>query len=393
MNRFIHFFQYHNAVPIALGVLFIGAGGAFAATNPEAIYSKTEETVAIDNTYIAQKDLSAFSPKVEIVGVTEDSDNYYVAYKLSTIDLKDAVWQDIVKEETMNVSKPDLGPYRDLGVYVTGQLRQIVGRESQRLAETQEIEKKSVSQKVVATIYGGLVGKFLDEKTEVLPGYTPVVIPPERQDNSQVASAAVGANTTESAGPSLTSSAHSSDNPSLVIQILGNNPAQIPRGSSYVDLGAVTTDAQNDNLGIHTFLNGVEMQQIQIDTSTTSVSTITYKVTDPRGASVSASRKVYVYDPALGPPIPDSQVQHGSAAPLPVPEPTPAPEPTPPPQESPPATTPPDTTPIATTTPEPAPEPSPDTSTTTDSTSPPADTTTTDTATTTNTTSSTTTTP
>ena len=325
MDRFLHFLQYHNAVPIALGIVMLGGGVTFAATNPEAIYSAEQQVISIDNTYIAEKDLSAYTPTIEITGVTEDADNYYVAYKLSTIDLTESVWKDVVKGETITVSKIDLGPYRDLGIYVTQQLKQTIDREEARLVGTQEIEKKNLSQKVVATLYGGLVGKLLNDSTEVLPGYIPVVQEPNAPE--QIAAAASAQTPSNNASPAIQSGAPSG-NPSLRIQLLGNNPAQIPLRTTYIDLGAIVTDAANDNLGIHTFLNGKEVTQIQIDTSTTSVSTIRYTSTDPQGNSTSIERTVYVYDPAIGPPVPESQVQ--ALSPLPEPTPEPAPEPTPP---------------------------------------------------------------
>ena len=64
---------------------------------------------------------------------------------------------------------------RDLGLYVTEQLKQVIDHEIAYLTEVQDIERKQVSQKVVAVAYSGLVGAFLDDRTEVLPGYTPVV--------------------------------------------------------------------------------------------------------------------------------------------------------------------------------------------------------------------------
>ena len=67
MQRFLHFLSYNNAVPIAVSVVILGAGGAFAATDPQAIYSAQQRVVAVDNTYIANKDLSSFTPRVEIV--------------------------------------------------------------------------------------------------------------------------------------------------------------------------------------------------------------------------------------------------------------------------------------------------------------------------------------
>ena len=290
MQKLFHFLQYHNAVPIALGLVFLGSGITFAATNPDAIYSTEQEVISIDNTYLVDKDLAAYTPTVEIQGVTEDEEQYYVAYAFNTIDLEDYVWRDVSKEGMLKVSKADLGPYRDLGVYVTEQLKQLISRELARLTETQDFERKQVSQKVVATIYGGLVGKMLNATTETLPGYTPVVTPPV-ETSSQVASAA-GASGASSGGSSGGQSAL------LSLQVLGNNPARIPVGATYVDLGVVLLDPTNSNLGYHTFVNDVEMVVPQIDTSTSTAHTIEYRATDPNGVKLVARRIVLVGDAA-----------------------------------------------------------------------------------------------
>src|SRR3989344_575013 len=178
MRALVNFIKYNNLVPITLGVIFLGSGAAFAASDPQAIYNAQQEVVSVDNTYIVGKDLSAYTPRVQITGVTEDGDNYYVSYVIATIDLNGYRWQDVQKAEVMRVSKPDLGPYRDLGVYVTQQLKQIIERELAYLGNVQEKERRQVSQAVVATTYGGLVGQFLDSTKETLPGYEPVVKPP-----------------------------------------------------------------------------------------------------------------------------------------------------------------------------------------------------------------------
>lgn len=181
MRNFLHFLQYHNAVPIALGIVILGGGATFAATNPQAIYRQTQTPVSVDNTYIANKDLSAYTSRVQIVAVTEDPDTYYVEYDFSTIDVQDYVWRDVTKRITLTVSKEALGE-QNLAVYVTEQLNQNLDHESERLVESQIIARRNVSQKQVATAYGGLVGAFLDDTTETLPGYTPpaepLVLPP-----------------------------------------------------------------------------------------------------------------------------------------------------------------------------------------------------------------------
>ena len=294
---FLKFIQYHNAVPIALGVLFLGAGATFAATDPQALYSANQTVVSVDNTYIANKDISNYSPKVEIASVTEDADNYYVAYNLTTIDVQNSVWQDVTKAETMTVSKADLGQYRDLGVYVTEQLKQIVDREMQRLATTQEIERKNVTQKTVATAYGGLIGKFLDSTTEELPGYVPVVTPPPPSPQVAAADATQGDTTTTDTQTSAPQATQGGPGP--VLQVLGNNPVQIPLKSSYIDLGASIVSPLNSNLGIHVFVKGVEVSDVNIDTSAVADWTITYKATDQDGNVGTAERIVRVFDPAV----------------------------------------------------------------------------------------------
>ena len=194
--RFWKFLQYNNAVPVVLSVLILGGGSAFAATDPAAVYSAQQQVVSIDNTYIANKDLSAYSPQAQITAVTEDTDNYYVAYDFTTIDLVNSTWQDTTKQRSLKVSKVALGN-NDLGLYVAEQLKENVAAELVRLKDTQQIEKKSVTQKVVATVYGGLIGKMLDSSTETLPGYTPVIAPTppslasDASTTAQVASVAV----------------------------------------------------------------------------------------------------------------------------------------------------------------------------------------------------------
>jgi hypothetical protein len=181
MKKIISFLSFHNAVPLAAVVLTMGAGITFAATNPEAILSAQEKVIAIDNTYIASLDLDAYTPQAQVTAVTEDTDNYYVAYSFSTVALEDSTWRDVTKSEILTISKTELGLSQDLGVYVTQQLKEKIDQEIAYLKKVQEFERKSVTQKQIATAYGGLIGKLLDSKTETLPGYSPVVEAPELQ--------------------------------------------------------------------------------------------------------------------------------------------------------------------------------------------------------------------
>ena len=80
----------------------------------------------------------------------------------------------------------------------------------------------------------------------------------------------------------------------------GNNPAEIEKGSVYADLGATVTDNVNQNLGYKTFLDGVLISQISLDTSTTTTYTIDYVATDQAGNTATTTRTVVVKDSASG---------------------------------------------------------------------------------------------
>jgi hypothetical protein len=80
-----------------------------------------------------------------------------------------------------------------------------------------------------------------------------------------------------------------------VIQINGDNPATIHIGDTYSDLGATITDPQADlNLGITTYVNGTQMNPVQINTSTAATDTVAYVVTDSAGLSSTSTRTVIV---------------------------------------------------------------------------------------------------
>jgi hypothetical protein len=368
MRNFWHFIQYHNAVPLAITIMVMGGGITFAATDPQALYSADQQVVAVDNTYLVNKDLTSYTPTIQITGVTEDTVNYYVAYNLSTIDLgADSVWKDVVKTETMTVSKADLGPYRDLGVYVTQQLKQIVDNEIARLKATQVIEKQNVTQKTVATTYGGLVGKFLNSSTETLPGYTPVVQPPVEE------TAAAGSTGSSQAGSSSTSnnSGGSGGSSQMIgLQLLGNNPAVIGLNTSYIDLGAALIDPLNTNVGVYVFQNGKEVAAPSVDTSTTSVQVIEYHATDPSGSTIMVRRIVLIG----GAQDPGGEISSAGNVNAPTPPPAPVATTTPA-TTTPPVSTSTSTPPIATSTP-PTATTTPDTSATTTTSAPPVATTT-----------------
>lgn len=376
----LKFLQYHNAVPVAISIMLLGGGTIFAATNPETIYGVSQTVVSVDNTYIAGKNLDAWTPRVSITGVTEDDEYYYVAYRFSTVQLKAYVWQDAADERVMKVSKADLGPYRDLGLYVTEQLKQVIDREMAYLREVQEIERKQISLKTVATAYTGLVGRMLDETTETLPGYQPVVEAPPEPPARDPATIAVNTNPappkapsapareSQQAGPQdgqpspgdaqATTTPQASGGGSAAdvtpptIEVLGDNPAYVLVGGAYTDLGAAATDDSNGTLAISVSVNGTQVEKVVLDTATTTEFLIRYETEDAAGNSASAERVVKVVTelPAApqGPQAPAASTtppQSGghptaSSSPAspgasstppsaPLPEPTPEPEPEP----------------------------------------------------------------
>jgi hypothetical protein len=134
---------------------------------------KTEKVVSVDNTYIASIDLSSWSPRVRVTGVKEDSDFYYVVYVLSTIDIKDYKWQNVDVENTLKVDKKFLEEFKSLEAYVKYELAQKIDAEKDRLARTQEIEKKNVTQIQTVTSYTGLAGLVLDDTTTVGDPFAP----------------------------------------------------------------------------------------------------------------------------------------------------------------------------------------------------------------------------
>lgn len=290
MNRLIKFIRYDNAVPLsAIGIVFF-AGGVFAAS-PEArdaIVSTETSIVAVDNSYILHKDLSTFNPNVAVTGVTEDEETYFVAYTLTTIDLVSGVWQDVAKQEIIKVSKELLGE-RDLGLFVSEQLREVLARQVVHLAEVQEFEKRNgVSAKTVATEYSGLIGKMLDPKIEVFEGYEPVIDSP---DNPVLASEQA-----ESAEEGIVAGASTSeDHIPPVITVLGANPVYVKQGSTYHDLGATAVDNGSSIVDIVVFDLDI------VDINTIGVYFITYKAYDQNGNIAMAKRTVLVEAPTSAP--------------------------------------------------------------------------------------------
>lgn len=320
-GRFRQFIAYNNAVPVLFGILFLSVGSVFAA-NPdvranvaESIYAERARTVSVDNTYLLETDMDRFVPTVQILEVTEDETNYYVTYELETIDLLENIWQPVIKTDTMTVAKGALRG-KDLGLYVSRELGQLIDAELSLLRETQRIEEGiGKREKVVATEYSGLVGRFLDPTEERFPGYEPQ-IPPDERGHSDVRNDPAAERETDSedalrkdadeeesenetpedgngqqgSGSGSSSGGGGSSPPgdvvSPTIQILGDNPTYVARGATYDELGIVATD--NTNTEVTTEKVGT------VDTNTVGEYSITYIATDGAGNQSTAVRTVIV---------------------------------------------------------------------------------------------------
>ncbi|KKW27320.1 MAG: hypothetical protein UY70_C0016G0004 [Candidatus Kaiserbacteria bacterium GW2011_GWB1_52_6] len=111
-------------------------------------------------------------------------------------------------------------------------------------------------------------------------------------------SSSSASSTTTSTGGDTSGTASSS---APIISINGNNPAAVTVGDTYADLGATITGPVADlNLGIHTFVDGVSMEPVQIDTSAAATHMIDYVATNSIGLTATSTRMMNII--ALTPP-------------------------------------------------------------------------------------------
>jgi len=309
MKRFLHFVQYHNAVTLIVAVLFGAASTTFAASDTarKAVFSAEQEVVAVDNTFLIEQDLETFPFDVKIISVQQDDTFYYVDYSYTIIELIDYTWKDIEKNGSMKIShRQVLG--QDLGLFVAGQLGQVIDYARSELKEVQAREqKRGGSPKVVATKYSGLVGRFLDTKTKAFPGYDTVVkyVPPPKEIQ-KTASVSGGVSHTQSSDSkkkiatevnTITNGAYTSGPGAPTITLLGKNPARIPLGASYSDWGARVTDDKDEEELVTGWLKIVGDKNL--DTNTIGTHEIQFSVTDSDGNNATAVRLVEVYDPYI----------------------------------------------------------------------------------------------
>jgi hypothetical protein len=82
-----------------------------------------------------------------------------------------------------------------------------------------------------------------------------------------------------------------------VVTIVGNNPAHVPVGSSYADLGATVTSEVSPNIGYVIEVDGAAADTVSIDTSVAGEHTVVYTATDEEGQVGMATRTVIVDAP------------------------------------------------------------------------------------------------
>ena len=113
---------------------------------------------------------------------------------------------------------------------------------------------------------------------------------------------AASSSTAPATDPMLSTSSAQGSPPQVIIA--GNNPAHINVGDAYQDLGATAKDSEGHDLGVKTFLNGLLVSDIVLDTSTTTTDAIDYVATDTWGNTATATRSVIIEPPA--PPLTNS---------------------------------------------------------------------------------------
>ena len=167
MKKLISFISYHNAVPFALGVLFLGGASAFAASATGVIdiplpFVGTPQEV--DASPLLAADVDAFDFRPTVIGVQETDTHYTVSYSLQTLSPQDGAWVAFEKTGEFSVAKATLD---DTGLqgYVVQKLRDIENGERVYLSRAQTTEKKLADARTAkpANAFAALIGLALDQ--------------------------------------------------------------------------------------------------------------------------------------------------------------------------------------------------------------------------------------
>jgi len=162
------------------------------------------------------------------------------------------------------------------------------------------IVKEALPVNEIESVIQAIVNAELDRLEQIAQENITVTVSEETDADTATTTDSVDLSSEESDTSTVaTSTTDGTDTTAPVITIQGNNPAEIEVGATYSDLGATVTDNVNDNLGITTYVDGVEVTQIVLDTASSTTYTITYSATDQAGNTGSATRTVTVSDPVV----------------------------------------------------------------------------------------------
>ena len=90
------------------------------------------------------------------------------------------------------------------------------------------------------------------------------------------------------------------------ITVIGSNPAQIEIGTSYADPGATVSDTGSPNIGLRYFVDGVRVNQITLNTASSTEYFIEYSAMDNAGNNATSSRRVMIGGPISDPVVESS---------------------------------------------------------------------------------------
>ena len=190
LKKITNFIKYHNAFVIIITLVFAASFSALATSEDlrdKALGKKIITKSGIDNSMLLAADLENFDLEMKILDVGEDEDNYYLVYQFQTLGIQENVWQIILRQKELEISKKALAG-QDLGLYAAEELGEVIDYELAYLKEIQENENKKGDDRIVQeTKYEGLLGLMISTKTKELPPeYELVVKPPvvEEQNGS-----------------------------------------------------------------------------------------------------------------------------------------------------------------------------------------------------------------
>ena len=181
VSGLFNFIKYHNAFVIIIMFVFVVSFSALAASEDlrdKVLGEKIVTESGIDNSALLAADLENFDLEMKILDVREDEDNYYLVYQFQTLGIQENVWQIILRQKELEISKKVLAE-QDLGLYAAEELGEVIDYELAYLKEVQKNENKKGDDRIVQeTKYEGLLGMIISTKTKELPSEYELVVKP-----------------------------------------------------------------------------------------------------------------------------------------------------------------------------------------------------------------------